>query len=109
MIGRVLLHIIYGLLALQLGAQSHPTLTITTAEVNEIRSQSATAPLFQQTLQNTINEVDQEIEIGIQVPIPKDMAGGYTHERHKKNFFILQKAGSLYQITEDEKLSLIHI
>ena len=103
MIGRVLLHIIYGLLALQLGAQSHPTLTITTAEVNEIRSQSATAPLFQQTLQNTINEVDQEIEIGIQVPIPKDMAGGYTHERHKKNFFILQKAGALYQITEDEK------
>ncbi|MCB0641617.1 MAG: heparinase II/III family protein, partial [Phaeodactylibacter sp.] len=30
------------------------------------------------------------------------MAGGYTHERHKRNFLILQKAGNLYQITGDE-------
>ncbi|MCL4117492.1 UNVERIFIED_CONTAM: hypothetical protein GTU68_042293 [Idotea baltica] len=41
--------------------------------------------------------------IGVKVPIPKDMSGGYTHERHKQNFFILQKAGDLYSITGKEK------
>ena len=30
------------------------------------------------------------------------MAGGYTHERHKKNFLILQKAGVLFQILDDQ-------
>ena len=100
---RILLHITFSLLALQLGGQDHPTLTMTKAEVSEIRSGIEAAPLFQQTLQNTIEEVDHEIEAGIQVPVPKDMAGGYTHERHKKNFFILQKAGALYQITQDDK------
>jgi hypothetical protein len=32
-----------------------------------------------------------------------DFSGGYTHERHKRNFFIAQKAGALYQILDDEK------
>ena len=100
---RILLHIVFSLLALQLGAQSHPTLTMTQGEVSQIRSDINAGPLFQETLQNTIKEVDREIEIGVQVPVPKDMAGGYTHERHKKNFFILQKVGALYQITQDDK------
>ena len=61
------------------------------------------APLFDQTLSRIQKEVNEEIELGVIVPIPKDMAGGYTHERHKRNWFILQKAGSLYEYTGDEK------
>lgn len=37
------------------------------------------------------------------VPIPKDMAGGYTHEKHKSNYRNMQNAGALYQITSEEK------
>ena len=47
--------------------------------------------------------MDAEIERGIDTPVPKDYSGGYTHERHKRNFVIMQKAGALYQILDDEK------
>ncbi len=87
-------------------SQNHPNLILTKAGVENIRNSDEKAPLFEQVLEATKKEVDADIESGIHVPIPKDMAGGYTHERHKKNFFILQKAGSLYQITGDEKYAI---
>lgn len=84
-------------------AQSHPRLILTAEGVADIRSQLGTVPLFDKVLEETKAEVDAGIAEGIDVPVPKDMAGGYTHERHKRNFFILQKAGNLFQITGDEK------
>jgi len=84
----------------------HPSLVITKQGVNEIKSQLGTVPLFDKTLAKVKKEVDAEIKFGIEVPIPKDMAGGYTHERHKKNFITLQKAGVLFQILEDEKYAI---
>ncbi len=84
-------------------AQTHPNLILTKEGVEKIRKNLGTVPMFDQVLATIKAEVDAEIEIGIKVPIPKDMAGGYTHERHKKNWFILQKAGNLYQITGDQK------
>ena len=61
------------------------------------------APLFERTLAKVKQEVDEEIEQGVIVPVPKDMAGGYTHERHRKNWIILDKAGSLYDYTGEAK------
>lgn len=90
----------------KLGAQVHPNLILTKAGVNNIRQSQASAPLFEKVLRATQTEVDAEIAAGIFVPVPKDMAGGYTHERHKKNFFILQKAGNLYQLTGEEKYAV---
>jgi len=84
-------------------AQKHPLLILKKQEVNIIRKNAAEAPLFQQVVANNKAIVDQEIKLGVQVPVPKDMAGGYTHERHKQNFFVLQKAGNLFQITGNEK------
>ena len=84
-------------------AQEHPNLILTKSGVEEIRKNIGTVPTFEKVLAKIKKEVDAEIEIGVKVPIPKDMAGGYTHERHKRNFFILQKAGNLYQITGEEK------
>ncbi|MEN3324438.1 alginate lyase family protein [Mariniflexile soesokkakense] len=83
--------------------QDHPSLILTKAGVQKIRAQLGTIPLFDETLAKVKAEVDAEILNGIEVPIPKDFSGGYTHERHKKNFLILQKAGVLYQILNDEK------
>lgn len=81
----------------------HPNLILTKDGVKEIRSNLGKVPMFDKVLTDIKAEVDAEIEIGVKVPIPKDMAGGYTHERHKKNWFTLQKAGNLYQITGEEK------
>ncbi len=82
-------------------AQEHPNLILTKKGVEQIRQNLGNVPFFDNYLAEVKAEVDAEIKTGIHVPIPKDMAGGYTHERHKKNFFILQKAAVLYQILDE--------
>lgn len=84
----------------------HPSLILTKKGVEEIRSQLGSVPLFDKTLEDTKKIVDAEIASGINVPVPKDFSGGYTHQVHKKNFLTLQKAGVLFQILEDEKYAI---
>ena len=81
----------------------HPKLILTKQGVQDIRTQLGNIPIFDATLKTVKEEVDAEILNGIEVPIPKDYSGGYTHVRHKQNFLIAQKAGLLYQILNDEK------
>lgn len=84
-------------------AQKHPNLMLTAKGVTEIRSKLGTIPLFDTSLASAKAEVDAAIAQGIQVPVPKDMAGGYTHTQHKKNYAVLQKAGVIFQLTGEEK------
>lgn len=91
---------------LPLKGQNHPNLIMTKEGVKEIMNAKISLPIFEEALTKVKKEVDAEIASGIEVPVPKDMAGGYTHERHKLNFFILQKAGNLFQITQDEKYAI---
>ncbi len=84
----------------------HPNLVLTQQGVSLMRANLGKVPLFDQTLASTIQLVDAEIEAGIQVPEPKDLAGGYSHEKHKVNFFTMQKAGVLFQITGEEKYAV---
>jgi len=84
-------------------SQEHPSLILTKAGVEKIRLELGNVPLFDASLAAMKKEVDAEIALGIDTPIPKDYSGGYTHVRHKKNWFTLQKAGVLYQILDDEK------
>ena len=81
----------------------HPRLIMTKAGVEKIRAELGSVPLFDATVEKVRAEVDAEVELGIDTPIPLDYSGGYTHERHKRNFFVMQKAGVLYQILDDEK------
>ncbi len=87
-------------------AGEHPKLIMTKAGVEKIRTELGTVPLFDATLKKVKAEVDAEIELGIDTPVPKDYSGGYTHERHKRNFLVIQKAGVLFQILEDEKYAI---
>lgn len=82
--------------------QSHPVLGLPAADLQEIRQNLGQVPLFDQSLAQARTEVEAAMAKGVQVPIPKDMAGGYTHEQHKQNWFILYKAGLLFQLTEEE-------
>lgn len=87
----------------QTGNQGHPGLILTEQGVKEIRANLGSIPIFDKTLAATKKEIDAEIEQGFDVPVPKDYSGGYTHETHKKNYILMQKAGALYQILDDEK------
>ena len=95
-------------LTISMLAQSadHPGLIMTKAGVQRIRAELGNVPLFDTTVMTVKAEVDAEIELGIDTPVPRDFSGGYTHERHKRNFLMLQKAGVLFQILEDEKYAI---
>lgn len=84
----------------------HPKLILTTNSVQQIKLKLGSVPLFDRSLEDVKKQVDSEITHGIEVPIPKDFSGGYTHERHKKNFLTMQKAGLLFQISDDERYAL---
>lgn len=81
----------------------HPGLILTQTGVDNVRAGLGSNELFDKAVAEARAEVDAEIENGIEVPIPKDMAGGYTHSRHKRNWFAMQLAGNLYQITQEKK------
>ena len=103
---RIVLIIVLTFLHFNGAAQTHPSLVLTKEGVREIRSQLGKVPLFDASLADVKAEVDAEIVLGITIPVPKDFSGGYTHERHKRNFLILEKAGVLYQILQDEKYAI---
>lgn len=81
-------------------------LILTKEGIKKIKGSLGEVPLFDRSLKEIKEDVDNEIEKGIDVPVPKDMAGGYTHERHKKNYSTAQKAGVLYKILGDEKYAV---
>lgn len=84
-------------------AQDFSGLILTNDGVDRIKANRGEAPLFESSLKTIQQQVDAEIEQGFDVPIPKDLAGGYTHEKHKSNFFMMEKAGVLFAITGNEK------
>lgn len=84
-------------------SQEHPNLILTQKGVKDIQQKLGSIPIFDNTLAKVKDEVDKEIALGIKVPIPKDMAGGYTHDQHKKNWSTLQKSGVLYQLLKEDK------
>ena len=59
--------------------------------------------MFDSSLSAVQAEVVAEMTLGIDTPQPLDYSGGYTHERHKRNYAMAQKAGALYQILGSEK------
>ncbi|WP_042244747.1 heparinase II/III domain-containing protein [Jejuia pallidilutea] len=81
---------------------AHPSLILTQQGVKDIKANLGSIPIFDETLAATKKEIDAEIKAGFDVPTPKDYSGGYTHATHKKNYSLMQKAGVLYQILDDE-------
>ena len=96
------------LLFLSLGPQSyadrlHPNLTVTQADVQRINSSLKGVPLARKALDDLRNKMDLTLSKAMDVPIPKDAGGGYTHEQHKRNYQAMYDAGLLYQLTNEEK------
>lgn len=87
-------------------SQDHPRLILTRQGVENIRASIGNIPLFDASMKAVQEQVDRALAEEMDVPIPKDLAGGYTHEKHKSNFFLMQQAGVLYQITQNEKYAI---
>lgn len=81
----------------------HPNLVTTADDVKLMRAAIKTQGRFSTKFETLKAQVDAQIKQPITVPVPKDGGGGYTHERHKKNYQLMFNAGMIYQLSEDEK------
>ncbi len=74
-----------------------------TAEIVEAVREGSAPPVFLKSLNAAKLSVEDWMADGTLVPVPKDMAGGYSHEVHKRNLLLMQKTGSLYELTGEKK------
>ena len=82
---------------------AHPNLVITQDDVVKMRNAIMQEGRFQDAYLQVKQEVDLHLAMPNVVPVPKDGGGGYTHERHKKNYQLMYNAGVVYQISDNEK------
>lgn len=68
-----------------------------------MRADAMRYPLFAAEVQRMRAEVDASIHAGINVPVPKDPGGGFTHEQHKRNYRSIYGAGLLYRLTGEQR------
>src|SRR6187402_3440942 len=85
----------------------HPVTFFTKAEAATVKSSIARYPLLTKSYNEIKTDIDQYIGKDIDVPFPKDPAGGYTHDRHKANYMIMFNAGVLYNTTGDGRYAKI--
>src|SRR5690349_1128769 len=81
----------------------HPITFFTKAEAIEIKNSLNKYPLLTRSYNEVKKQVDEYIGKDVDVPLPKDPAGGYTHERHKANYNLMFNSGVLYNLTGDGK------
>jgi hypothetical protein len=78
---------------------THPALVMTAQEVVRMRAEIARPGRFQRSFQEQKAEVDRQIALPKQVPVPVDAGGGVTHEIHRNNAQLMYDAGVIYQLT----------
>ncbi len=81
----------------------HPNTFFTKGEAADLKLSTAKYPLLNQSCKELKEQVDEWINKDVDVPLPKDPAGGYTHEKHKANYMLMFNSGILYNVTGDAK------
>lgn len=94
------------LLPVLLTAQ-HPVTFFTKADASQIAKSLSKYPLLNKSFNELKKEVDVWVNKEVDVPFPKDPAGGYTHEKHKSNYMLMFNSGILYNITGDKKYATL--
>ena len=79
---------------------SHPSLSLSVSEAQEVVSNLEKYPLLKSSYQDLREAADLAIVSDMEVPLPGE-AGGYAHERHKQNYRDMKNAGYLYTFTGD--------
>ncbi|HSN62069.1 MAG TPA: hypothetical protein VLR49_14115, partial [Ferruginibacter sp.] len=102
-----LLPIIFLLMSPVLVTAQHPVTFFTKAEAAEVKKNLFKYPLLTQSFLELKKEVDGWIGKKIDVPFPKDAAGGYTHDKHKYNYTLIFNSGLLFNLTGEAKYATL--
>jgi oligo-alginate lyase len=73
------------------------------AKTKAVVANTAQPALFAAEMKRSQRFVAEMMAAGVNVPLPKDAGGGYTHEQHKRNYRAIAEAGELYRLTGDKK------
>jgi len=73
------------------GAQTDTTSSVSPAAYNGVS--------FDTTLAKGEKKLAAQMALPLEIPVPKDAGGGYTHEKHKDNARLIYDAGQLYTLT----------
>ncbi len=98
-----LLAVIAWSMSLPAMAAKHPNLVINQQDVADMKQAIAQPGAFQDAFNATLKRVDQGLTQTIEVPVPQDAGGGYTHEKHKSNYQQMYDTGIIYQLTGEQK------
>jgi len=79
--------------------QYEPLLLLSKAEAKNISQHLGDYKILEKSFSKVVKDADKALENKIEVPIPVDNGGGYTHEKHKKNYRELYYAGLAFQVT----------
>lgn len=99
---RLLIAILMTMMTAFLQAQ-HPVTFFTKTEAAEVKKNLHRYSLLTQSYNEIKKEVDQWIGKEVDVPFPKDPAGGYTHDKHKANYTLMFNSGVLHNLTGDAR------
>jgi hypothetical protein len=84
------------------GAAAAPVL-VSPAEWRAMSQADDRFPMFAAERARVEREVRAAMAAGINVPQPRDLGGGVTHEQHKANYKAIAGAGALYRITGERE------
>lgn len=85
----------------------HPVTFFTKADAALVAKDITKYPLLHRSYNELKRDVDAWIGKDIDVPFPKDPAGGYTHEKHKANYLLMFNSGILYNLAGDNKYAVL--
>lgn len=88
------------------GAQ-HPVTFATKADFDAVKKNLLKYSLLNQSYTGLKADVDKWIGKEVDVPFPKDPAGGYTHDKHKSNYILMFNSGLLYNLTGDTRYATL--
>ena len=85
----------------------HPMVFFTRAEAADVRANLNRYPLLQRSFNEIKEQADKYLDKDVDVPFPKDPAGGYTHDKHKDNYMLMFNSGILFNLTGNIKYAVL--
>jgi len=81
----------------------HPIAFATKSDIAFIKNNLRNNAILNESYADIKKNVDEWIGKDVDVPFPKDAAGGYTHDKHKANYTLMFNSGMMFQLTGDVK------
>lgn len=80
-----------------------PRLLLSADGVEKIKASQGTIPAFDASIAEVKENADNALSMNIDVPMPLDAGGGYSHEQHKQNYYNMYHCGIMYQLSGEAK------